>query len=204
MTYLLVSPRSVEGNDALLATAFHLALDHNPFPFIKMRGVYSFNFKSFKIIPKLICSSSETIQPSFVKKHHSHRKLLNLHIRHILTPDLAFQIKPLTVFQNSVAVKTGATIYVIPDQAHPMRLPLFEHLWLGLNDSSARVQNKCLLAVLIIPQIHVHINRLILPGPTSNEELVVHQVDNFSPVFLKFEIFVLDFGKVVDMQSWLW
>ena len=151
LSYSLVSPRSVERDHTLLATAFHFALDHNPFPLIKTVSVNPFDFKSFKIVPKLICCSSETIQPSFIKEHHGHRKLLDLHVWDILTPNLTFQIKSLTIFKNSVAVKTSAAVYVISYQAHPMRLPFFEHLWLGLNDSSIRVQNKCLFAILIVP-----------------------------------------------------
>ena len=49
----------------------------------------------------------------------------------------------------------------------------------------------------------MHIDSVILPRPPSNEEFVVNKVNYFSPVFLKFEIFVLNVRKVADVQTWL-
>lgn len=190
LPYLLVSPGSIKRDNALLTTALHITFDHDSLPFIQLARIDSLYLEAFELIIKLVRSPTETVQPSFVEEHHCHRELLVDHFRHILSPHFSFKVEPLTRFEDLSAIKSSATIYVIPHKAHAMCLSLLRHEWLWLYDACGNIKDKSLVAIFIEAANKLEV--VILPRSPCYEKFVIHNMDDFGPVFLKLEFFILN------------
>ena len=107
-----------------------------------------------------------------------------------MCPLFSFKVEPLTRFQDLSAVKSSATIYVVPNKAHAMGLSLLRHEWLWLNNACGCIQYKSFIAILIKTPHKLEV--VILPRSSRYEKFIVHNMDDFGPVLLKLEFFILN------------